>query len=192
MSSRVKTNIWLWCKTSSASNTLKPAVGIHRRNKGEDASHSSSYPLTLRASLFPGNHVEVPNVFFFPSSCCGFIVIVILGLQRWQKACVTCCGAGKGKSFLCTEYTGGRQSEPSKCDSMGPSRHRRTKKGKIHMDAHANAWTQVARQQQQQKKRIKNIQYTQGFTSKHFFPTHSYAHTAWHSVCLSSNAHRNN
>lgn len=30
------------------------------------------------------------------------------------------------------EYTGGRQSEPSKCDTVGPSRHRETKKEHPH------------------------------------------------------------
>lgn len=32
--------------------------------------------------------------------------------------------------YLCTEYTGGRQSELSKCDSVGPSRHKRKKNKK--------------------------------------------------------------
>lgn len=36
------------------------------------------------------------------------------------------------QEFLRTEYTGGRQSEPSKCDSVGPSRHRQTKKENPH------------------------------------------------------------
>lgn len=83
--SPVKTHIWLWCKSSSASNTLKPITETHRRDEGEASSLSSSYLLTLRASLFPGNRVEVsesrdvPNVSFSSSSSgCGFIVIGIL------------------------------------------------------------------------------------------------------------------
>ena len=60
--SPAKTNIWLWCKASSASNTLKPIAGTHRRDEGEASSPSSSYLLTLRASLFPGNRVEVSGV----------------------------------------------------------------------------------------------------------------------------------
>ena len=83
-------------------------AGNHSTDEGETASPSSSYPLTLRASLFPGNHVEVSESYDVPSVFSYFIylppplaaVIVILCLQRWQKACVTCCSAGKGKSYL--------------------------------------------------------------------------------------------
>lgn len=72
--SAVYTNIWLWSKASSATNTLKPIAGNHKRNEGEDASPLSFYPLTLRASLFPGNRMEVsdfhdvPTAMFFSSA----------------------------------------------------------------------------------------------------------------------------
>lgn len=187
-----KTNIYyiLWCKVSSASNTLKPIAGNHRRNEGEDASPTSSYPLTLRASLFPGNHVEVlesydvPNVFFSSSSGCRFIAIVILCLQRWQKACVTCCGAGKGKSF-CVQSTqeAGKVSLPNVTvwDLPGTNRQKR----KIHMDAHANPWIHSG-----STKRVKNILCTQGVTSRQAFVflsyKHSHSHTHSMTYCLFS------
>lgn len=63
-------NIWLWCKLSNACNTLQPITRNRSRDKTHTSSPSSSYLLTLRASLFPGNYLEVleshvvPNVFF--------------------------------------------------------------------------------------------------------------------------------
>lgn len=53
----VKTNIWIRYCESHASCTLKPTAGNHKGNDGRDASSSSSFSVTLRASLFPGIHV---------------------------------------------------------------------------------------------------------------------------------------
>lgn len=45
-------------------------------------------------------------------------------------------------AFLCTEHNGGRQSESSKCDSMGPFRHRHTKKENPHGCAYKSVNTE--------------------------------------------------
>lgn len=79
--------------------------------------------------------------FFLSSTGCIFIVIVVLFAPEMAEVCTTCCGAWKGEGFLCMAHKGSRPFESSKCDSMGPFRHRQ-KKRRIHMDAHANLWTQ--------------------------------------------------
>lgn len=70
----------------------------------------------------------------FSSSSCGFIVI--LCPQKRQKACVTCCSAGEGKSF-CLQGTQevGKVSllNVTPWDLPGTGRLKRN----IHMDAHA-------------------------------------------------------
>lgn len=76
-------------------------------------------------------------LFFSSPFDCRCIVIVILLLQRWQKSCMTCCGAWKGKD-LCVQGTreAGNVSllNVTVRDLSGTDRQKR----KIHMDAHAN------------------------------------------------------
>lgn len=106
--SLAKPKTWLWCRACHANNTLKPIGGDQRRVEGENASPSFSYSLTLRASLYLGKCVGVSKysffIFFFSSSGCRFIEIVHSLSTKLHKACVTCCGAGKGKSF-CVQST---------------------------------------------------------------------------------------
>ncbi len=130
-------------------------------------------------------------VFFSSSSGCRFIGVVILCLQRWQKACVTCCGAGERQEFLCTEYTGGRQSEPSKCDSMGPSRHKQIKKENPHGCTCKSMNTQWFNEKSK-KYTVYTRSYKQASVPLPLLQALIHTHTAWHTVCLASNSHRNN
>ena len=133
--------------------------------------------------------------FFFHSSSysvCKFTVIVILCLRRWQKACVTCRGAGEKQEFLCTEYTGGRQSESSKCDSMGPSRHRQTKKENPHGCTCKSLNTQWFNKESRKYTVHTSSRKQARVSSSSPVCTHTYKHTAWLTVCLARNSRRNN
>lgn len=162
----------------------EPIAGNHSRNEREDATHLPSSPLTLRASLFPGNCVEVfesCDVFFLPLAAdalwLSFSVCRDIREHAWL---LQWCR----KEFLFVEHT--RQIEPSKCDTMGPSRHRQTKK-------ETSTWMHFQRVQHKDQK---YTQPTHGPKRQHAFLSHFLSNMLFHrrilTYCLFTNSHRSN